>query len=307
MGTVRFGNDHVATIRGYGDYQIGNVMISRVKFLRSKDETPEIVIKLLKKIQVCLNATVRNIRTDNGTEFVNQTVQAYYDDVGISHQTSVARTPRHNKTPYELIHDRKPNLTYFYVFGALCYPTNDGEDSGKLKPKAYIGIFVGYAPAKKAYRIYNSLGFVQIPPSTTPYVPPTKNDWDLLFQPMFDEYFNPLPSVVSPVPTATAPRPVDLTDSPLSTSIDQATRSASTSSTIQETQSLVISKGVEEQLQPAQLVDDPFLNILTSEASSQESSSTIQPNNLPFEHISKWTKIHPLENVIGNPSRPIST
>ncbi|GJX86792.1 retrovirus-related pol polyprotein from transposon TNT 1-94 [Tanacetum coccineum] len=63
-----------------------------VKFLRSKNETPEIMIKLLKKIQVRLKATVCNIRTYNGTEFVNQTLQAYYEDVGISHQTSVART-----------------------------------------------------------------------------------------------------------------------------------------------------------------------------------------------------------------------
>ncbi|GJS40187.1 retrovirus-related pol polyprotein from transposon TNT 1-94 [Tanacetum coccineum] len=186
---------------------------------------------------------------------------------------------RHNKTPYELIHDRKPDLTYFHVFGALYYPTNDGEDLGKLKPKADIGIFIGYAPAKKAYRIYNrrtclimetihvkfdelttidseqfgsrpelqlmthgtiNSGLVQNPPSTTPYVPPTKNDWDLLFQPMFDEYFNPPPSVVSPVPVATAPRPDDPTGSPSSTSIDQAAPSANTKSTIQKTQSLVI-------------------------------------------------------------------
>ncbi|GKC65646.1 hypothetical protein Tco_1098244, partial [Tanacetum coccineum] len=42
---------------------------------------------------------------------------------------------------------RKPDLSYLHVFGALCYPTNDGEDLGKLKPKAVIGIFVGYAPA----------------------------------------------------------------------------------------------------------------------------------------------------------------
>ncbi|GJT61789.1 retrovirus-related pol polyprotein from transposon TNT 1-94 [Tanacetum coccineum] len=66
-----------------------------VKFLRSKDETPKIVIKLLKYIHVCLHATVRNIRADNGTEFVNQTL-AYYDDVGISHQTLVVRTPQQN-------------------------------------------------------------------------------------------------------------------------------------------------------------------------------------------------------------------
>ncbi|GKF44750.1 hypothetical protein Tco_0131302 [Tanacetum coccineum] len=49
----------------------------------------------------------------------------------------------------------KPELSYLYVFGALCYPNNDSEDLGKLKPKADIGIFVSYAPAKKAFRIYN--------------------------------------------------------------------------------------------------------------------------------------------------------
>ncbi|GJS25148.1 retrotransposon protein, putative, ty1-copia subclass [Tanacetum coccineum] len=113
---------------------------------------------------------------------------------------------------------------------------------------------------------------------------------------MFDVYFNPPPSVVSLVPVVAAPRPTDLTGSPLSTSIDQAAPSSSTSETIQEIQSLVISKSVEEKLQPTQLVDDSFLDILTSEPSSQELSSTVQPANLPFEHISKWAKIHPLEN-----------
>ncbi|GJX96199.1 hypothetical protein Tco_0351997 [Tanacetum coccineum] len=124
---------------------------------------------------------------------------------------------------------------------------------------------------------------------------------------MFDKYFNPPPSVVSPVPTAAAPRPADPIGSPSSTSIDQVAPSASTSSTIQETQSPVISEGVKEQLQPAQFIDDPFLDILTSEPSSQESSSNVQTANPPIEHISKWTKIHPLKNVINNPSRPVST
>nr|GEV82179.1 integrase, catalytic region, zinc finger, CCHC-type, peptidase aspartic, catalytic [Tanacetum cinerariifolium] len=148
-----------------------------VKFLRLKDEVLEFMIKFFKMIQVCLNATVQNIRTDNGTEFVNQTLIAYFEDVRISHQTSVACSPqqndaeavatacytenqslickRHNKTPYELLHDNKPDLSYLRVFGALCYPTNDSEDLGKLKPKADIKIFVGYAPTKKAYQIYN--------------------------------------------------------------------------------------------------------------------------------------------------------
>ncbi|GJU94895.1 retrovirus-related pol polyprotein from transposon TNT 1-94 [Tanacetum coccineum] len=61
-----------------------------VKFLASKDEAPDFIIKFLKMIQVRLNATVRNIHTDNGTEFVNQTLRDYFEQVGISHETSVA-------------------------------------------------------------------------------------------------------------------------------------------------------------------------------------------------------------------------
>ncbi|GJR37461.1 NB-ARC domains-containing protein [Tanacetum coccineum] len=61
----------------------------------------------------------------------------------------------HNKTPYELVHDKKPDLSFLRIFGALCYLTNDSEDLGKLKTKADIGFFVGYAPNKNGYRIYN--------------------------------------------------------------------------------------------------------------------------------------------------------
>ncbi|GJV54123.1 copia protein [Tanacetum coccineum] len=67
-----------------------------VKCLAPKDEAPNFIIKFLKMIQVRLNATVRNIRTDNGTEFVNQTLRDYYQQVGISHETSVARTLQQN-------------------------------------------------------------------------------------------------------------------------------------------------------------------------------------------------------------------
>ncbi|GKE55284.1 retrovirus-related pol polyprotein from transposon TNT 1-94, partial [Tanacetum coccineum] len=71
-----------------------------------------------------------------------------------------------------------------------------------------------------------SLGVVQNPPSTTPYIPPTKNDWDLLFQPMFYEYFNPPPSVFSLVPAIAAPRRVDPIGTPMSTSVEQDTPAA---------------------------------------------------------------------------------
>nr|GEZ12524.1 integrase, catalytic region, zinc finger, CCHC-type, peptidase aspartic, catalytic [Tanacetum cinerariifolium] len=148
FGTIRFENDHIAKIMGYGDYQMGSIIISWVyyveglehnlfsvgqfcdldlevafrkhtSFIRDLegmdllkgsrgsnlytlslknllDEVLEFVIKFLKMIQVRLNTTVRNIRTDNGTKFVNQTLRAYYEEVGISHQTSVARTPQQN-------------------------------------------------------------------------------------------------------------------------------------------------------------------------------------------------------------------
>jgi transposase InsO family protein len=65
-----------------------------VKFLRSKDEAPSIIITFLKRIQVFLQAPVRIIRTDNGTEFTNQELRTYLEDVGITHQTSVIRTPQ---------------------------------------------------------------------------------------------------------------------------------------------------------------------------------------------------------------------
>nr|GEZ84692.1 retrovirus-related Pol polyprotein from transposon TNT 1-94 [Tanacetum cinerariifolium] len=62
---------------------------------------------------------------------------------------------RHGKTPYELLHSKLHDLSFFHVFGALCYPTNDSENLGKLQPKSDIGIFIGYAPIKKAFQIYN--------------------------------------------------------------------------------------------------------------------------------------------------------
>nr|GEY31291.1 putative LRR receptor-like protein kinase [Tanacetum cinerariifolium] len=62
---------------------------------------------------------------------------------------------RFNKTPYELINGRKPDISFLHVFGALCYPKNDREDIGKLGVKGDIGFFIGYSADSRAYRIYN--------------------------------------------------------------------------------------------------------------------------------------------------------
>ncbi|GKD75571.1 retrovirus-related pol polyprotein from transposon TNT 1-94 [Tanacetum coccineum] len=72
------------------------LIFTLVIFLKTKDEAPAAIIKCIKKIQVRLKATVQNCRTDNETEFVNQTLREWYENVGILHQTSVALTPQQN-------------------------------------------------------------------------------------------------------------------------------------------------------------------------------------------------------------------
>nr|GFC64421.1 integrase, catalytic region, zinc finger, CCHC-type, peptidase aspartic, catalytic [Tanacetum cinerariifolium] len=62
---------------------------------------------------------------------------------------------RFDKTPYELINKRKPNIKFFRVFGCRCYLLNDYVDVGKLKAKGDIGLFVGYSKESAAFRIYN--------------------------------------------------------------------------------------------------------------------------------------------------------
>nr|GFB29476.1 retrovirus-related Pol polyprotein from transposon TNT 1-94 [Tanacetum cinerariifolium] len=193
-------------------------------------------------------------------------------------------------TPYELLHSKLLDLSFFHVFGALYYLTNESENLGKLQPKANIEIFIGYAPTKKAFRIYNrrtrrimetihvdfdeltamtseqsSSGptlnemipgtinsrLMQTYSPSTSHVPPLRNDWDLLFQPMFDELLNLPPSVVNQAPEVIAPiaeviPPVhaDLTGSPSSTTVDQDAHSSSKSHTTTEIQSSVIPQDV---------------------------------------------------------------
>ncbi|GJT51355.1 retrovirus-related pol polyprotein from transposon TNT 1-94 [Tanacetum coccineum] len=203
----------------------------------------------------------------------------------------------------------KPNLSYLYVFGALCYPANDIEDLGKLKPKADIGIFVGYAPTKKAYRIYNKKIRLII---ETIHI-----DFDKLTV-MASEQFSSRPEpqlltpgtislglvlnppsptlIASPVPVVVAQVPVDLTSTPSSTTNDQNAPSPSTSKIHQETQSLVLPFGVEEEyhdIEVAHLDNDPFFGAPIPKPNSKESSSrdviltNVHSVNQPPEHLRK--------------------
>ncbi|GKE84985.1 retrovirus-related pol polyprotein from transposon TNT 1-94 [Tanacetum coccineum] len=137
-----------------------------VKCLRSKYEALDFIIKFLKMIQVRLKVPIRRIRIDNGTEFVNQTLYEYYEKIDISHETSVACSPQQNgvvkrrnrtlikATRTMLIYAKALLFLWAEVVATACY-TQNSENLGKLQPKADIGIFIGYAPTKKAFRIYN--------------------------------------------------------------------------------------------------------------------------------------------------------
>ncbi|GJW14535.1 retrovirus-related pol polyprotein from transposon TNT 1-94, partial [Tanacetum coccineum] len=192
---------------------------------------------------------------------------------------------RHNKIPYELVHDKKPDLTFFRVFGALCYPTNDSEDLGKLQPTADIRIFVGYAPSRKGPAPtfltpgQISLGLIPNLVPAAPYVPPTNKELEILFQPMFNEYLEP-PRVERPVsPALAVPVPVNLADTPSSTTIDQDAPSLSHSPSSSALQSLSSHQGVAAgstiiEYNPFAPVDNnPFVNVFAPKPSSEASSS----------------------------------
>ncbi|GJS90613.1 retrovirus-related pol polyprotein from transposon TNT 1-94 [Tanacetum coccineum] len=270
-----------------------------VKFLRSKDETPETVLRTPQQNGVVERRNRTLVEAARTMLIFSKALMFLWAEAVATacytQNRSLIHT-RHCKTPYELVHDKKPDLTFFRVFGALCYPTNDSEDLGKLQPTADIGIFVGYAPSRKGYRIYNkrtrrimetihvqfdelteqmapvqlstgpaptfltpgqiSLGLVPNPVPAAPYVPPTNKDLEILFQPMFDEYLEP-PRVKRPVPLAPAAQvSVNSTGTPSSTTIDQDAPSPSHSLSSSALQSSSLHQGVAAE--SPLIEDNPF-------------------------------------------------
>nr|GEY98524.1 integrase, catalytic region, zinc finger, CCHC-type, peptidase aspartic, catalytic [Tanacetum cinerariifolium] len=260
---VRFENDHFGAIMGYGDYVIGDSVISRVYYVEG---------------------------LGHNLFFVRQFCDSDLEVAFRKHPCYV-----HNTNGVEII-----------------------KDLGKLQTTVDIGIFVGYAPSRKGYRIYNkrtqrimenihvqfdelsepmapmqlstgpassflmpgqiSLGLVPNLVPAAPYVLPTNKDLEILFQPMFDEYLEP-PRVdrqVSPAPAV--PVHVNLAGTPSSTAIDQDAHSPSHSPSSLTLQSLCLHQVVaaESTLMDENLfapVDkDPFINIVASDPTSAESS-----------------------------------
>nr|GFA37652.1 retrovirus-related Pol polyprotein from transposon TNT 1-94 [Tanacetum cinerariifolium] len=215
---------------------------------------------------------------------------------------------RFNKTPYELINGRKPDISFLYVFGALCYPKNDREDIGKLAAKCDIGFFIGYSADSCAYRIYNR---------RTKKIIETMNVlFDELSAMAFEQHSSK-PGLQS-MTSGQISSGLDLTYAP-STIITQQpsedTAPTQTNSSSLATNILITSHDVDE-LNPNAMVDgntffNPFANSSTS-ATASSSSQNMDPSNMhmfyqPYPHEFQWTMDNPLEQVIREPSRPVLT
>nr|GEX44783.1 retrovirus-related Pol polyprotein from transposon TNT 1-94 [Tanacetum cinerariifolium] len=376
----------------------------------SKDETPEVLIDFLRLVQRGLQAQVRIVRTDKGTEFLNKTLHAYFAFEGINHQTSVARTPeqngvvekqnrtlveaartmlsaakvplffwaeaiatacftqnrslvipRHEKTPYHIINDRKPSVKFFHIFGSLCYIVRDGENLDKMKEKGDACIFVGHSTQSRAYRVFNKrtrvivetihVNFEELPQMASDHVSSdpvlqcqrtklehislspgpqcqenvphvagtatTSNELDLLFSLMFDELLNGSSQVVSKsfaVTTADAPNQHQQQHTTLlntQTTNEPTCQVPNQAPTVISTENINQAETIEEH---AQVEDDEFINIFCTpvQDKGETSSRHVDSSNMhtfyqrhPYEH--HWTKDHPLEQVIGNPSQSVRT
>nr|GFB26137.1 hypothetical protein [Tanacetum cinerariifolium] len=220
---------------------------------------------------------------------------------------------RFNKTPYELIKGRKSNISFLHVFGALCYPKNDREDIGKLGAKGDIGFFIGYSADSYAYRIYNqrtkkimetmnvsfdelsAMAFeqcsskpelqsmtyghisseldVSYAPSTITTQQPSEGELDLLFKAMYDDYFGGQPSATG--------RSVSHVQEP------QVRQKSTAPTTIAD-------------IAPIPTISSSHATIIPI---TSQDVDELNPNAM----VDGNTFDHPLEQVIGEPSRPILT
>nr|GFB38389.1 retrovirus-related Pol polyprotein from transposon TNT 1-94 [Tanacetum cinerariifolium] len=179
---------------------------------------------------------------------------------------------RFNKIQYELINDRKLDILFLHIFDALCYPKNDREDIGKLGAKGDIGFFIGYSADSCAYRIYNR--------RTKKIIKTMNVSFDELSAMAFEQ-------------RSSKHRLQSMTSGQISSRLD-LTYAPSTITTQQP------SEGELDLLFEA-MYDDYICGQPSATA------RTVPPAQEPQPHEFQWTKDHPLEQVIGEPSRPVLT
>nr|GEU32384.1 retrovirus-related Pol polyprotein from transposon TNT 1-94 [Tanacetum cinerariifolium] len=224
---------------------------------------------------------------------------------------------RFNKTPYELINGKKPDISFLHVFGALCYPKNDCEDIGKLGAKGDIGFFIRYSVDSCAYRIYNR---------RTKKIMETMN---VLFDELSAMAFKQRSSkpglqsmtsgqICSELDLTYAPSTITK-QQPTEGELDLLSETTSTASTTiadnvpiptnsssHATNIPITSQDVDE-LNPNAMIDgNTFVNPFAtsySNAAETSSSQNVDPSNMhtfyqPYPHEFQWTKDHPLEQNV---------
>nr|GEW23132.1 hypothetical protein [Tanacetum cinerariifolium] len=280
IGTVRFGNDNFGAIMGYGDYVIGDSVISKVYYVERLGHNLFSVRKFCDSdLEVAFKKHSCYVRDTDGVELIKGS--------------------------------RGSNLYIILV-----------EDMMKSSPICLLS----KASKNKSWlwhRRLNHLNFDKFRPRTksgscNSLCAPTNKELEILFQPMFDEYLEP-PHAKRPVPpTQVVQAPVNSADTPSSTTIDQDAPSPSISPSSSALLSHSLHQGVATEPNhmedhPVSPVDNnPFFNVFApephSEASSFGDNSSTESTYISqtLHHLNKLSKDHPLDNVIGNPSRPES-
>ncbi|GJV35557.1 retrovirus-related pol polyprotein from transposon TNT 1-94 [Tanacetum coccineum] len=139
-----------------------------VYFLKKKSQAPEIIMSFIKRVENQNDIKVKQLRTDNGTEFRNSILVNSCDEKGISQNFSSPYTPeqnvvaeRKNRTLIEaartmLLGSRIPNINFLHVFGCPVYIYNHKDHLGKFDEKADDGYLLGYSLVSKAFRVFNT-------------------------------------------------------------------------------------------------------------------------------------------------------
>ncbi|GJR32691.1 retrovirus-related pol polyprotein from transposon TNT 1-94 [Tanacetum coccineum] len=275
--SVRFGNDHFGAIIGYGDYVIGDSVISRVYYVEGLGHN------LFSVGQFC----------DSDLEVAFRKHSCFVRDINGA----------------DLLKDRVQSINGKKILLVIVDDILDshGEDLGTFQAKADIGIIVGMHPTMAPVRISSgpepimmtpgqlNSGLAPSPVPATTYIPPTDKDLEILFQPMFDEYFDQSTDS-EPVPTATVVNALIVsTNTSVSTTISQDAPSYKfIHCHPKQGHHPVFPQGVGE---------------LSSAQSTSGDVSLAEPNQVtqPPDHLRRWTKDHPLDNIVGNPSHPVST
>ncbi|GJX96207.1 retrovirus-related pol polyprotein from transposon TNT 1-94 [Tanacetum coccineum] len=223
--------------------------------------------------------------------------------------------PTHKKTAYHIINDRKPSIKHLYIFGCTCYLTRDCENLDKMKEKGAILSETSIAndtscliPQRHKASYYDSSGPVPQLQNISPTADTTvssQQELDLLFGPLYDEFFNEGTSSVnkSSSPTDNSKQQ----DTPPTMSIQSSTEPTTPTN-------VNVEENNDNQAVDTQVQQDEFINpFCTPVREIDESSSrNIDNSNMhtfyqPHDSEYRWTKDHPLEQVHGNPSKPVQT